>query len=97
MATQADSFLLFSTPTAAQNRSGQMSNQMHCDGVLTKFWYEVLPLTDGRGAMAVRPTGPYGTKPGPTALSQLTPSEISQLQPYSVIAGLLKDPLPPGS
>jgi len=70
MATQADSFLLFSTPTAAQNRSGQMSNQMH---------------------------GPYGTKPGPTALSQLTPSEISQLQPYSVIAGLLKDPLPPGS
>jgi len=53
------------------------------------FWYD----TGATTATAVTYDGPFGTKPGPTALSQLTPSEISSLKTYAQVASLL--PIPP--
>jgi|SRR6516165_10818908 hypothetical protein len=80
-------FLLFSNLSSAQARSAQMAGNMHCDGALTKFWYSQQLLTDGRAALVIDPSdaSPYGSKPGPTALSQLTPAEIAALVPWSTV------------
>jgi hypothetical protein len=86
----SDQGLLFSDLASAQARSAQMATSMGCDGVNSKFWYVTVGLTDGRGALIVESTrSAYGTKPGPTALTQLTPAEISALQPSSVVIPLL--------
>lgn len=87
-----DRGLLFSNLAAAQNRSFTMGRNMGCDGILTQYWYESIQLTNGQGCMIVRQDPPYNEKPGPTALSQLTPNEISALQPYATIQPLLPPP-----
>jgi hypothetical protein len=90
----AASALLFSTSTAAVNRSQQMAGAMGCDGVHTKYWYPMYPLSNGQWAMIVQPSGPFGSKPGPAALSQLTPAEIAALQPSSAWLSLISgDPI----
>jgi hypothetical protein len=88
----ADSALLFSNLAGAQQRSAELAGHMHCDGVNTIYWHECIQLTDGRGMMTIRPTGEFGTKPGQTALQQLTPAEIASLQPYSAVSSLLPPP-----
>jgi hypothetical protein len=84
-----DSALLFSNLAGAQNRSAQLAGNMKCDGVLTKYWHECIQLTNGQGALIVQPSGPFGPKPGPTALTQLTPAEIAALQTYAQVQPLL--------
>lgn len=84
-----DNALLFTDLASAQARSAQMASQMHCDGTNTKYWYACIALTNGQGAMIVQGSGKFGIKPGPTALSQLTPSEIATLQPYVQVQSLL--------
>jgi hypothetical protein len=84
-----DSALLFIDLPTALARSQQMAGALNCDGVFTKYWYECIQLTNGQGAMIVRGSGPFGTRPGPTALSQLTPSEITALESYTTVQPLL--------
>lgn len=87
--TPLDSALIFADFASAQTRSRQMASRMNCSGI-TQFWYETIQLTDNRGIIVVTPgNGPYGTKPGPTALSQLTPAEIAALVPYATVQALL--------
>jgi hypothetical protein len=98
-----DSFLPFADLASAHNRAAQMAARMGCStaaGATTLFWYEQIQLTDNTAVLVIRPgDDPYGSKPGPTALSQLTPGEIASLVPYSSIASKLPPPPypPPGS
>jgi hypothetical protein len=94
---EQQNYLLFSNLPSAQTRSKQMASGMHTDGVFTVFWYNCTQLTDGRGAISVDPDGSgtaYTSKPGPTALSQLTPSEIAALVPWATVQPLWP-PQPP--
>ncbi len=84
-----DQALLFADLPTAQTRSAQMATRMGCDGVSTKYWYQIIALTNGQFAMVIQANGHYSTKPGPTALSQLTPLEITSLVPYSTVQSLL--------
>jgi hypothetical protein len=93
MPQPTDSFLLLADLASAQLRSSQMATRMGCDGVATKYWYDVIPLTNGQGAVCVQASGIYGTKPGATALSQLTPAEIAALASFLSVQVLLP-PLP---
>jgi hypothetical protein len=94
MMQPTDSALLFTDLPSALARSQQMASRMGCDGVNTKYWYGCIQLTNGQGAMIIDGSRPaYGTKPGPTALSQLTPAEIAALQPYSAVQALLPPPV----
>ena len=81
------SYLLFSTLAAAQQRSQQIGSALHVDGVNTVYWYSITALTNGQFAMHVDPAnfGVYDSKPGPTAIGQLTPSEIAALVPWSTV------------
>jgi hypothetical protein len=79
------SFLPFATLVAAQARSQQMASRMRCDGVNTMYWHWQVELTDGTACMVIEPDGVYGTKPGATALQQLTPNEIASLVPWSTV------------
>jgi hypothetical protein len=87
-----DSALLFADLASALARSKQMAGATRCDGVNTMYWYYCIQLTNGQGAVIVNATGPFGAKPGPTALSQLTPVELTALQPYSAVQSLLPPP-----
>jgi hypothetical protein len=84
-----DSAILFTDLPTALARSQQMASTLGCDGVFTKYWYQCIQLTNGQGAMIVQGSGPFGSKPGPTALSQLTPAEIAALQSYTTVQPLL--------
>jgi hypothetical protein len=84
-----DSALLFANLAAAQARSAQLATNLGCDGVFTKYWHECIQLTNGQGALIVRASGPFSTKPGPTALTQLTPIEIAALETYTTVQPLL--------
>jgi hypothetical protein len=88
MIDQTSSFLIFNDLPTAQTRSAQMATRMGCAGG-TLFWYWIIPLTNNTFAMVVDASGEYGTKPGPTALSQLTPSEIAALVPFLTVQPLL--------
>jgi hypothetical protein len=84
-----DSALLFTDLPSAQARSLQLATNIGCDEIFTKYWWECIQLTNGQGALIVRSTGKFGSKPGPTALSQLTPIEITALQSYAAVQSLL--------
>jgi hypothetical protein len=92
-------YLLFSTLAAAQQRSQQIASGVHCDGTNTVYWYSITALTNGQFAMHVDPPGygVYDDKPGPTALGQLTPSEIAALVPWSTVQPNWPNPVLPGS
>jgi len=94
MANQNDSFLQFTSLTAAQNRALQLASAMHVDGVFTQFWHEQIACTDGSAVLVIHSSGPYSSKPGATALQQLTPSEIAALVPYATVQAILPYPLP---
>jgi hypothetical protein len=93
--TPTDSALLFADLKAAQARSQQIATAMGCDGVMTKYWYECVALTNGQGAMIVRLTGEFDATPGPSALEQLTPTEITALQSHATVQALLPVVLAP--
>jgi hypothetical protein len=84
-----DSAILYADLPTAQARSAQMATAMGCDGVFTKYWWQCLSLTNGQGALIVRASGPFGTRPGPVALQQLTAGEIASLQTYATVQPLL--------
>jgi hypothetical protein len=83
-------FLLFANLAAAQARSRQLAGAMHVDGTNTVYWHMAVQLTDGSACMVIEsdPKSPYSAKPGPTALSQLTPSEIAALVPWSSVQAI---------
>jgi hypothetical protein len=84
-----DTFLIFPNLAAAQARSQQLATRLGCDGVNTVFWYAQIQLTDGTAALVINASGDFDSTPGPTALSQLTPSEITALVPFSTVQPLL--------
>jgi hypothetical protein len=65
---------------------------MHCDGVNTMYWHWQVELTDGTACMVIEPTGPYSSKPGATALQQLTPNEVASLVPWSTVEPIWPQP-----
>jgi hypothetical protein len=88
-----DSAILYANLAAAQARSAQTATALGCDGVFTKYWWECDQLTNGQGALIIQASGSFGTKPGPTALQQLTPAEIASLQTYATVQPLLPKPI----
>jgi hypothetical protein len=65
------------------------ANNLNNDPTTSPTWWH---NTGATTTTAITYDGPFGTKPGPTALSQLTPSEISSLKNYAAIAPLLPPP-----
>lgn len=55
-----NSYLTFSTPQAASERSQQMCGAVGCDGVRTRCWWAVKVLSDGTAALRIEPGGFYG-------------------------------------
>jgi hypothetical protein len=98
--TENDRFLVYGDLAAAQARSAEAAtalNWRHQDHAMTgSYWWEVIPLIDGGGAVVIQPTdsGAFdehhklddGTEHG------LTPKEIKQLRTYDEIKNLLPPP-----
>lgn len=80
-AQDANSYLVLPTPAQAQTRSQQQCQTLGCDGVRTKYWWTVQPLTDSTAAVVILPSGIYGLAAngvGPCAVGcGLTPLEQS--------------------
>lgn len=58
-AVDLNTYLVFSTPAAAILRSQQMCTAVSCVAPNTRCWWNMLQLSDGRGALQVQPNGPY--------------------------------------
>lgn len=95
-------YLVFATLAAAQARSQQQCQALGCDGVQTVFWWSVIPLTGGGGAIQIRPGDPCFDKiyavgcghAGSGAGTGMTTTEQSALAPATSVAlPLPKSPL----
>lgn len=75
---EEQTFLVSPNLIAARARSRQAATGVGCDGTGTVFWWQCTQLTDGRGAMHVDPTGPYGP-------NLLTPGERNQLKSWGEV------------
>jgi hypothetical protein len=89
----AQSYLVESTPSAAQARSQAQCAAVNCDGVHTIFWWPVVTLTNGQGAVVIL-SAPYGqsasvTVNGVPQSGALTAQEIGALETPTQIAPLL--------
>lgn len=95
-------YLVFPTLAAAQARSQQQCAALGCDGVRTVFWWPVIALTGGGGAVQIRPGDPCfdktytagcgsaGSGPG----TGMTTTEQSALAPATSVALPLPTALP---
>ena len=91
-------YLVFPTFAQAQARSQQQC-QAVCDpgDKVTKYWWNVVPLTDGTAAVEIQPSGYYGKSVivGPCAVGcGLTTIEQSQLQTATQLGNKLPAPNP---
>lgn len=82
-------------------RSQAQCQALGCDGVVTKYWWTCIPLTDGTAAIEVRPGTPFdattmnAVAKSPTGLSG---TEQGALQTKEQIdAKLPKDVVPDGA
>jgi hypothetical protein len=68
------------------------ATKLHCDGILTIFWWMTLKLTTGEGAVVIEPDGQYSTSAVVGGVTYTMPqADINKLVPYSAIA----DKIPP--
>lgn len=88
--------MVFPTAGQAHARSQQACAQYGCDGVLTREWWSVVPLTDGTFALEIQNTGIYGKTAtvGPCAVGcGLTPAEQASLKTAFQLATKLPNPI----
>lgn len=95
-AVNLNKYLVLATPALAQARAQQQCQVLQCDGVFTKFWWNVVTLTDGTGAVEIQPSGFYGATTiviGPCAVGcGLTIAEQSALKTAVQLGSLLPPP-----
>lgn len=86
-----NTYLVFPTPQQALARSQQQCQALGCDGTLTKYWWNVVTLTDGTGAVEIQPSGAFGktTTVGPCAVCGLTPAEQAALKTALQLGSLI--------
>lgn len=81
-AVDLNSYLTFSTPQLASQRSQAMCTNLNCDGVHTRCWWDVIQLTDNTGVLQIQPGGDYSRVVTETACAVgcgLTVTEQGQL------------------
>jgi hypothetical protein len=89
----AQNYLPEVTSNAALLRSQTQCQALRCDGVFTKYWWTVQPLTDGTAALVIQPGTPYDitdTVSGRTGA--LTAPEQTAVVPRSTIQSLIPAP-----
>ena len=101
VSARAQSYLPETTLAAAQTRSAAWCTVLHCDGVLTKYWWPVIALNKPDGTynayIKITPGDPcYGATNAigcpisktvaPNALSGLTPTEKSLLKTAAAVS-----------
>lgn len=79
-------------PTALA-RSQTQCQALGCDGVFTKYWWNVIQLTDGTAAVEIHPNGVFGKTIGgigPCAVGcGLTPAEQAALKTAAQLGSLI--------
>lgn len=92
-------YAVFPNMAQAQAKSAQAAQQLGCDGVNTRYWWQIIPLNDGSAAVVLDLDDPmFGTditlKNGKTI--NLNTAEKAALKTEAQMAGLLPNPAPPG-
>lgn len=54
-----DLYLILPSLQAARARSNQQALALGCDGILTIYWWEVIPLPSGEAAIVIEPNSPF--------------------------------------
>jgi len=54
-------YLIFPSIAAAQAASNSQASALGCDGITTKYWWAVQPLTDGTCALVINPGTQFDT------------------------------------
>lgn len=86
----AQTYLVLPDLKTAQDRSAQQCAALKCDGVNTKYWWPVQPLTDGTAAIVIDPAGPFGSSHTVNGKAgALTPGEVSALKTPAQVAPVM--------
>lgn len=91
-AVNNNTYLVLSTPAGAQTRSQRQCAALGCDGVLTIWWWNVVSLTDGTGAVEIQPSGAFGKTTTAKACAVgcgLTSQEQASLKTSAQLGNLL--------
>jgi hypothetical protein len=85
-----NSYLVHPNLAAALARSASQCAVLGCDGIGTKYWWNVIPLTDGTAAIEIQPSGPFGeTHTNPHGTHGLNAVEHAALKPAATITPLM--------